>query len=348
MSNINRKLASVRRISAVTPIEDADLIELVRIDGWQCVAKKGEFAAGDLCVYFEIDSFLPVRPEFEFLRKTSFQKMGDKEGFRIKTVKIRNQLSQGLALPVSILGKNVPVQGADVTEMLGVLKWDPPVPAQLAGTAKGFFPGFIPRTDQERCQNLEQEIFVDNINSFYEVTIKLDGSSATFYHRDGDIGVCSRNLELKINDENANNSLVRMLLDSGLATVLPRFGNIAVQGELMGPGIQKNREGLSATHFYIFDIFMIDEQRYATPDERRELVDRILDQGVLNVNHVPIVESQANLLETFGIDNIGALLKFAEGKSINHPVREGLVFKRMDGKFSFKAISNDYLLKNKE
>src|SRR5438876_1094061 len=98
MEEFKRKLASIRKISEVLPIEGADNIELVKVDGWQCVTKKGEFKPGDLCIYFEIDSFLPIRSEFEFLRKSSYKKMGDKEGFRLKTIKLRGHLSQGLVL----------------------------------------------------------------------------------------------------------------------------------------------------------------------------------------------------------------------------------------------------------
>ena len=62
-----RKLASIRRIAEIKPIDGADSIEAVRVDGWWVVSKKNEYNVNDLCVYFEIDSFLPVRPEFEFL-----------------------------------------------------------------------------------------------------------------------------------------------------------------------------------------------------------------------------------------------------------------------------------------
>ena len=102
---MERKLASIQRICKVLPIEGADAIEMVMVNSWKVVSKKGEFKEGDLCVYFEIDSFLPMEKDFEFLRKSSYKKMGDLEGFRLKTIKLRGQVSQGLCLPLSILEK---------------------------------------------------------------------------------------------------------------------------------------------------------------------------------------------------------------------------------------------------
>ena len=117
-----RKLASIQKIKSVESIEGADFIELVHVLGWQCVAKKGEFKEGDNCIYFEIDSYLPIEPEFEFLRKNCYKNtplMG--EGFRLKTQTFKKKISQGLCLPVSILeskGYHVFIEGTDVTTIL--------------------------------------------------------------------------------------------------------------------------------------------------------------------------------------------------------------------------------------
>lgn len=101
---MERKLASIRRISDIQPIEGADMIELAIVDGWKVVvAKNVGHKVGDMVVYCEIDSFLPIREEFEFLRKSSFKKMGDQEGFRLRTSKLRGQISNGLILPLSVL-----------------------------------------------------------------------------------------------------------------------------------------------------------------------------------------------------------------------------------------------------
>jgi RNA ligase (TIGR02306 family) len=354
---IMRKLVTIRRIDNVLPIEGADAIELVKIDGWQCVAKVGEFKPGDLCVYFEIDSFLPVRPEYEFLRARSFKKMGEHEGFRIKSIRLRGQLSQGMALPVSILepfgyvvGPDVESNQYEVTELLGVLKYEPPVPVELSGNIRGNFPGFIKKTDQERCQNYANEIFVDNNGSRYEITVKLDGTSFTAFYVDKEEGVCGRNWELKVDDSNATNSLVRMYIDSGLQAALRGLGlNYAVQGELMGPSIQKNREGLKSTKLFVFDIYDIDGGCYLAPHARHEVLHKLWELGLNRdmVDHVPVIAMEMPL-EELNIENVGQLLAYAEGPSLNNPVREGLVFKRVDGGFSFKAISNAFLLKEKD
>jgi RNA ligase (TIGR02306 family) len=191
------------------------------------------------------------------------------------------------------------------------------------------------------CQNLVSEIFSDDPE--YEVTLKLDGSSVTYYHNNGEVGVCSRNLELKVNEENKDNTLIKVFHKIGLHHYLPKLGNIAIQGELMGPGIQGNRENLKDHEFFIFDIYDIDRGEYLTTLEREIIVAQLSNK----VQHVPILFKGASLSE-LGLTSVEQLLKFAEGPSLNHPVREGLVFKRLDGKFSFKAISNLFLLKEKE
>ena len=349
-----RKLATIRKIAEIKEHTNADTLELAIVDGWQVVVRKGEFKAGDVVVYFEVDSVLPVREEFEFLRKSSYVKKDWVEGFRLRTIRLRGQLSQGLVVPVkqdvgerstsyimavdpeSGVDDYLTVnEGDDVTDFLGVVKWDPPVPACLAGQVKGNFPNFIPKTDQERIQNLVPDLDDAFENGdVFEVTIKLDGTSCTMFWCDGEPGVCSRNLELKINDANKGNSLVRMMTDSGMLEALnERKINIAFQGELMGPGIQGNRENFKETRFYVFDIFDIDKQMFLTPEERMEFE----FDGFPNVYHVPSLGFETPRA------TIAEMLAYTEGPSINNPVREGTVWKRVDGEFSFKVISNTFL-----
>lgn len=160
---MKRKLASVRVIANIEPIHGADMIELATVDGWKVVvAKNVDHKVGDFVVYCEVDSFLPIKPEFEFLRKSSYKKMADQEGFRLKTIKLRGQVSQGLILPISEVIPFPDVLdymevGKDVTELLSIVKYEPPIPAELAGKVKGLFPYFIPKTDEERVQNLSSE-----------------------------------------------------------------------------------------------------------------------------------------------------------------------------------------------
>jgi len=182
---MERKLATVRIITDIRPIEGADKIELASVGGWNVVvAKDVGHKVNDMVIYCEIDSFLPIREEFEFLRKSSYKKMGDQEGFRLKTIKLRGQVSQGLILPIHVLPLGEMVhEGQDVTEMLGIVKYEPPIPAELAGKVKGQFPSFLQKTDEERVQNLVNEYEKYKLTSSHQfyVTEKLDGSSSTFY-----------------------------------------------------------------------------------------------------------------------------------------------------------------------
>jgi RNA ligase (TIGR02306 family) len=336
-----RKLASTRIIKEIKEHTNADSLELAVVDGWQVVVKKGEFSPGDYVTYFEIDSVLPIKEEYEFLRKCCYIKrdwLPNGEGFRLKTIKLRGELSQGLVLP---LPKGfVKVEGTDCTGALGVVKWDPPIPAQLAGLAKGNFPNFIPKTDLERAQNLVDEL-KNQVLHFYEVTLKLDGTSCTVYHNNGEIGVCSRNLELKLSEENADNSYVRAATKSGLLKALGSLGiNIAVQGEILGPGIQKNPEKLKDVEFFIFDIFNINTQQYLTPSQRQETLRELRKHGYVGA-HVPII----NGYEPLTNPSIEDLLERAKGESLTASVREGIVYKSYnENRFTFKVINNDYLL----
>jgi hypothetical protein len=420
---MERKLVTVRPISALLPIPGADAIETAVIDGWTVVVKKGEFQVNDLCVYFEIDSFLPDgNPAWQFLVDKQSQEFEGVRGHRLRTIRLRKQLSQGLALPLSAFPQikdSVPksfdvkpgaihqvygeyLSDTDFAPLLDVKKWEATLPAQLAGQAEGLFPSFIVKTDQERCQNLCRQIFgydpqvvpvdssnipqdeIDRLlstgefvknedgsiskllpaqasrNDRYEVTIKLDGSSMTVFNDGGyyvnedgtdHVGVCSRNLELKDNEENAQNAFVKMFNESGLKDALKKTGlAVAVQGELMGPNIQGNRENLKVHQFFVFNIQALapDVQQFLPPLQRLAVLEKLYDAGVSRelVMHAPILFSNTTL-EALGIEDIQSLLDFANGPSLNNPVREGLVFKRHDGLFSFKAISNHYLLQEK-
>tara|TARA_B110000503_G_scaffold121703_1_gene185561 strand:+ start:577 stop:1620 length:1044 start_codon:yes stop_codon:yes gene_type:complete len=344
-----RKLASIRKIDTIRPIEGADAIECAVVGGWTVVVKKGEFAAGDLAVYCEIDSWIPhaLAP---FLSKGNEPRVYDGiAGERLRTIKLRGQLSQGLLLPVEIdngqftgdvhVVKGEPVEvGEDVSKLLGIVKYEAPIPAQLAGEVKGMFPGWIQKTDQERIQNLKEELaFWAKEQHAWEITEKLDGSSMTVYLRDGEFGVCSRNLELKPSE---TNSLWKVAVANDLELKLRRANrNIALQGELIGEGIQGNPYKMKGQDFFLFDIYNIDTNKYFTPAERKAFVDEF------DIKHVPVFGSLV-MDESTTVD---ALLTLAEGKSVMGMVgceREGLVFKILDMQCSFKAISNKFLLKH--
>ena len=339
--NTERKLASIRIISDIQPIEGADIIELSIVDGWKVVvAKNVGHKVGDMVIYCEIDSFLPIKDEFEFLRKTSYKKMSDgTEGFRLKTIKMRGQVSQGLILPMSVVEyTNVGFEvGMDVTNLLGISKYEPPIPAELSGKVKGLFPSFLRKTDEERVQNLtkEYEQYKSLGRNFY-VTEKLDGSSATFYHKDGVFGVCSRNLELF---ETEGNSFWKVARELDLENKMKDFGvNISLQGELIGEGIQGNPYKIKGQTVKFFNLFDIDLQVYHSLAH----LGRAL--GIMGLKMVPIVD------EFFVLPNtIEELLKYAEDKSVLNTKfdREGVVIRSNDRTISFKVISNKFLLNEK-
>lgn len=339
---IKRKLASYRRISAVDSIPNADNLEVVTVDGWKVVTKKGEFKPGDGCIYFELDSFLPVWPCYEFLRKSSYRSVENYgEGFRIKTAKLRGQISQGLVMKPEDIGGTVAdaiiydsTMPFDLTDVLEVRKWDPPIgAAQLAGDVAGRFPSDVPKTDQERVQNILGYINQHHHDDTFEVSLKLDGASMTVFFNNGKFGVCSRNWELKPSDDNTYWQVARKL---DLEKKLTAFGfNFAIQGELMGPGIQKNREALKEHTFYVFDIYDIDTQTYLPSDKRMWVT------SLLGLKDVPIVSFDMKPKET-----IDEYLALADCPSISHPIAEGVVFKSNEHpEFSFKVINNNYLLK---
>ena len=333
---IERKLATVVKIIDIQPIVGADVIVVVSVKGWQVVAKKDDYKVGDLAVYYEIDSFLPIRPQFEFLRKSSYKRMGLIEGYRLRTLKLKNTISQGLLTPIpdDILD---PKEGDDLTQVLDIVKYEPPIPAQLAGKIKGVFPSFIPKTDEERCQNLDMSLYAGERVYINE---KLDGTSFSCYFNNGVFGVCGRNWELT---ETNDNSLWRMANMLELKDKLTKLGkNIAIQGELVGNGINGNLYGLTDHKLFFFTAYDIDKGRRLFFDELEWLLFR------LSVTMVPVLEKYGYVLPNENlVDN---MLKYAEGKSIlNMGVdREGVVVRGLEREFSFKAISNVYLLGSKE
>ena len=336
----DRKLASVVKIVDIQPIPGADAIVVATVKGWKVVVKVNEYKVGDLAVYYEIDSFLPIRPQFEFLRKSSYKRMGSSEGFRLKTIRLRGQISQGLLTPIPE-GISNPREGDDLTEALDIVKYEPPIPAQLAGKIKGTFPSFIPKTDEIRIQNFESEVGFSPVGERAYVTEKLDGTSFTCYFNNGVFGVCGRNWELS---ETSDNSLWRMANVLQLKEKMTKHGkNIALQGELVGAGINGNLYGLSDHKLYFFTGYDIDKGRRMFFDELEWVL------FGLQLQMVPVLEKYGFVIPNEN-NIVDYMLRYAEGKSVlNMEVdREGVVVRGLEREFSFKAISNTYLLGSKD
>jgi RNA ligase (TIGR02306 family) len=250
-------------------------------------------------------------------------------------------LSQGLLLnlDLAIPQTNSFAEGDDVSELLNIQKWEMPMNAQLAGMARGNFPSVIPKTDQERVQNLTKEIAGAGVAVLqFEITEKLEGSSMTCYLIDGEFGVCSRNLDLK---ETEGNTFWQVARRDGIEAEMRSVPgtDFAIQGELIGPGIQGNIYKLTQPEFRVFDVYNITTGAYLSPQKRRELIRN------LGLIHVPVISVDKDL----GVGSVDEILQWAEDISLLNPTvqREGIVFKECNGGMTFKAISNKYLLGEK-
>jgi RNA ligase (TIGR02306 family) len=350
MANIERKLASVQRIAEIRPIPEADRICAYRINGWWVVDSVGKYEVGDLVVYAEPDSFISHELAPFLSKGKEPREYNGVKGEKLRTIRLKGTLSQGLLLKMEeVLNlETTPIQiteGLDLTEPLGIQKWEAPIPACLGGEVRGNFPSFLVKTDQERCQNIVDEIFEEHKGETYEVTLKLDGSSCTIYAKEGDIGVCSRNLDLK---ETEGNSFWKAAREQGIIDAMLAYNektghNIALQSELCGEGIQNNQEGIKGQRLFLFDIFDIDNQAYLKPEARISLLNEHLVPLGADLTHTPVLHPAMCVTDCFA--NLDELLAYADGPSMNPNVkREGLVFKSNDSDFTFKAISNEWLL----
>lgn len=353
---MERKLASVQRVLDILPIEGADAIELAKINGWQCVVKKGEFKPGDLGVYFEIDSVLPDIPEFQFLWQPKNAAPGEvfprPENFRIRTLKLRGALSQGLLWrlpPVAgirpVIGGEV-VEGTDLTDYYGVTKYDPPLGGKLTSSIdfRASFHSFIPKTDETRVQSVPR-VIGEMAGLPYVITLKYDGTSSTYLidPRDDSFHACGRNFSVREGDSVYWRVAREYKIEEALRLAKGMGMNIAIQGEIYGPGIQKNRLNVPKTCFAAFNVFDIDAARYMDHCEARLLLEQL---EIPAVEVVEIGDSFAHTQES--------LLELAEGKYPGtQNEREGIVIRPLKesyssacgGRLSFKAISNRFLLK---
>jgi RNA ligase (TIGR02306 family) len=349
---MTRKLARIVRIDSVTPIVGADAIECAHVGGWSVVIKKHEYQAGDSAVYFEIDSFLPEgNPAWQFLVDKSSRNYLGARGHVLRSIKLRGQVSQGFLLQLDVL-REAGVQSEsllidrDVSAQLGVLKYEAPVPASLAGVARGPFPWRVPKTDQERIQNMDAQLAEWSCDPHltWEVTEKLEGSSCTFAWLYGELHVCSRNLDLLETEDNTLWKVAKELLIAEKCAAQFAYRNLALQGEIVGFGIQANIYSMRAQKFFLFDIYDVDQSRFLSPSERQIVA------NALALEQVPILESAFQLPADISRLQTDALIAQADGVSALQAVqlREGLVFKANEKSLSFKIVSNKYLLQNRD
>ena len=374
-----RKLASVRRIAAIEPIENADQIEKAIVDGWEVVVKKSEeYKPGDQCVYIEIDSEVPKIEYFEFL---------EPRRYRVRTIKLRKQVSQGLIIPlndINVIREQLGItdrskqimlmhldDSTDLTDDLGITKYDTQAKEEKClnesktqnpahkyllrykwyrklWKKKKAWPEKVLKTDEERIQNCSSILWRESDRAFYE-SEKLDGQSCTFFNLSmpwfwkiskRTFGVCSRNIWLKTPN---NSNYWQIAKKYKVKEKLKKYKHeLIIQGEIIGPGIQKNKYGLKGLDFYVFNVYN------ASTDEwyGRHGIEAVCDK--LDLKMVPIVAQDK-------LSNLGTTVpEFVERVKGNSTLakvkREGSVFRELcsvTGKrgISFKVINPNFLLK---
>ncbi len=357
---MKRKLASVQKIKKLEPIKGADRIEKATILGWEVVVRKGEFKKGDLCVFFEVDSILPPKKVFEFLAPK----------YRVKTVKMRKQISQGIALPFNILidfnyNPSIQREGVDLTNIIGVEKY---IPYQIKEkeekeiknnylmkfklfrnlkkyfTTSNKFPSFIPKTDETRIQN-NIKILKNNLNKHFYIMEKLDGQSATFVinNKEGfnpfkkrEFSVYSRNLRRFKSNKKCN--WWEIAKKFNIEEKLKGYrGNIAIQGEIIGPGVQGNKYKLDSLDFYVFNVYYIDRKIYYNLSDKKHFC------SVYNFKMVPVIDDLIIFNEDTSIKSLVELSN--RNSTLAKTKQEGIVVRtRIDEKISFKVINPNFLL----
>lgn len=330
-----RTLASIVRIKGLTPIAGADRIELARVAGWQCVVKKGEFTPDALALYLEIDSVPPDTAAFSWLWKGGPRP----EKFRIRTLTLRGTLSQGLLVPLSTLPLGAVAEGDDVTAKLGVTKYEPPAPSGM-GDWRAPFPSSVPKTDEMRVQAVPQ-VLEELRGKPFVATVKMDGTSSTFVMVDGALHACGRNHSIA-EGENLYWYIARKYR---LAEVL-RDTALAIQGEIAGPGVQGNPVGLKDKRLFVFNVFDTKTGEHLGDAALRAFC------ATHGLTPVPVAFEAERFDET-----VDSLLQKAEGLYAGTKnQREGIVLRpvtpthsaTLGGRLSFKAISNRYLLDERD
>ena len=347
--NGERRMAWLARIEEVLPIPERDRIVQYRVGGWKVIDGIDKYQIGDLVIYVSVDSWVPNALAPFLSRDKEPRVYEGVPGERLKTIKMGGALSQGLLLPLSTLqnegqwidGVTVD-EDCDVTEVLGILKWER-TPEFRAANAKGNFPYFLRKTDQERVQNVRPRTLEQVGPATYEVTEKLEGQSFTAYLWEDVFGVCSRNLELKADEPSTwIDTANRYDLEAKLRAFFERTGKqIAIQGEQVGPGIEGNIYKLDSVRLYVYDVFDIAEQKYLPPAFAREVAFE------LGIPYVPVIDVAFELPERY----CDELLAMAHCESRLAPYfAEGLVFKVNSdmSDFSFKAIGNFYAMNDKK
>jgi len=315
-------LVYIGKVMQIQPIPNADKIELLTVvcgrgGKWSGCAQVGQFQEGSACQVYLQDSLLPQTDEFAFM---------ERHKYRVRMVRLRGVPSECLIMPQALPGD----VGTDVTDLAGVEKYEKPLPLSVGGDIVGHFPAFIPKTDEPNFQAVPELVNALRGLPWY-ATVKCDGTSATAYWNEGHLGVCSRNYELK---GAPNNALWKIAGQYRLDEQLPLLGNVAVQWEAVGPGIQGNPMSLKQIEPRAFNLWFIDEGRYAGYAEFCAACDRIGMPVVPWTNAGPAFSR-----------NDEDLRRMAEGLYVNGRQREGIVIRPQEEhtvngeRLSFKVLN---------
>ncbi len=415
---VNASVEKVRRMVRIVIIDDilphpnADKLELAVVGGWQCCVQIGSVKKGERAIYCEIDSLLPIgQPIFASLAEKGDIRTVDGIPYaRIRTIKLRKELSQGLVIPIP--DDITDVAGTDLTHRYGVLKYEGAVPPveefknetwyeKIVRWIRGGpieviqkpWPYFLVKSSQERVQNAhgayQNAVLTEQE---FECSIKLDGASCTAYLRvdEHDLigsGICSRNNEISLDDiewpffkqlrnwiadmlsanrrvfrsyrfkivrwkvgiiasENEYVQMYNKVLCDAVRKAYSEFGlELAIQGELVGPGIQSNAEGLDEQEFFVHGIYVIRNHNVPGPSYKMLPYDARCVAQTLGLKYVPLVSESTPLPPT-----IKECLTLADGPAAfkKGNKREGVVYSSLSRNFSFKVISNSYLLKKED
>jgi RNA ligase (TIGR02306 family) len=326
-------LVYVGKVLQLIPIEGADRIESAIVvcgEGgkWQGCVLKESFKVGDKCLVFRQDCIVPEIPEFEHMRKHKF---------RVRMCRFLKTPSEVL---ISGFLPNVPQDlpvGTDVGAIVRVTKYEKPIPVSMMGETKGNFPGFIPKTDEMNFQAVQDLLARVKLQPYW-MTLKYDGTSATYYHNRGEVGVCSRNLEKKLTSNDVYN---RINKEFGVTYKLQELGkrgfNYAIQGEIFGPNIQKNRMGAEKISFRAFDVYDIDAHDYLSAQDQRALLKEL---------EIPMVDVVG--VGIWSLEDFEDIRKLGEVKYQNGKEAEGVVVRVPDfsctngSRLSFKILNLNY------
>lgn len=187
------KDATIEIISSVEKHPNADRLEIANILGFKCVTQKGLYKGGETIVYIRPDAVLP---EMEWA--VSYRQYSP---VRVKAVKLRDVWSEGIIVPFELFPEDIQKQlkkkkvGDEVNDIVSVYHFEPPV--RQNEEAKGGMPLGIPKTDEERVENLVEK----NIpyNSLVDISLKIDGQSCSFFYEieTDRFGILARKEEIK-------------------------------------------------------------------------------------------------------------------------------------------------------